>query len=941
MRKLFIFFIIFICIDSVLSQSYSVYFNQIGNTSWSSDNNFSDTTKVVTSYYYDSTGSFYICGYYPSNFLSFVKKYDLNANLLSSFTFDRQDFLYNASKSGIIGANFDHQIIIAGQKSINKSLGLRIVCLDSNLNKIWDVTAPDNTPSSNIYISHVICDSENNVYLTGGQRNLASGDYDYHGVTFKFSEDGVFLWRRDIANNGLPWAGNQIFKINANTVYLGINNSPPSPSSTSYTFFELDKATGNIIRSHSFNPGQFYAGYQVKSFGDYFYLGVGGYRLYKINSNWDTIWSRNIPGSGSFTTDINGNPFFRLSNSIPQRTLYSYDFNGNYRWSRSFSSDFVSVADSQSIYCYTGQSFAKIGFNNNLEIQSEVHNSNISLYNFLINYSEDKKYTVIGRQTAIEKTQVINFNSSGQLINSRREDYNNDYATDFKYFNSFLYVTGINYASGNKTNTFINKYSTTGALQWSTSLVSNSSGSAKIKNICPSPNIIYGTGEELDTITNKYRGILVGLNTSGALISKYRFDNIFNNGSSGEIVSIGSNGAPVPIISGYFKDNSNRNKIFISRNNGNSVVFLDTVNALSNTNDSIASFYTDQFNYSYLAYNSYSAGLSIGYGIIKINPEGLLIYSKYTANPSGAFIKKFMADISGFGYALLSSNLNGNYDLITQKLDTNGSILWTDTYNNPSGTDDIAADMVMDLNLNVIVTNNFINSTGKLDAFIMKLSNNGERLWNKIYNSPNKFVIKRLSTDDLRSFYLSGISTDEGNSNKRMLTIQYDKDGVYRNTTSYNTRDTSLLSFSNDFMETIVTNVEGGTKKMFAATNVNKLSKGSDILLNFFNAMITNIENENTIFANGFNLSQNYPNPFNPSTLIKFSLPYDGVAKLSIFDINGREIAVLVNKSFSAGEYDEKFDGSKVASGIYFYKLEFLGLNGQKFSDQRKFILLK
>lgn len=938
MRKLLIIFIFSVCITSLQSQSYTVNFHQSTPVSWGSPNKLSDSLKVVRNYYYDSNAFVYVCGHYPSTLLSFVKKYDFDANLKSSFIFDSQVFLNtNANITG----NSKGQIIVAGQKDNGISICLRVVCLDSNLNKLWDVVAPDNAPPSYIYITHITCDSENNIYITGAQRNLVSGDYDYHGVIFKYSQTGVFLWRRDIVNNGSPWGGNQVFKINANTIYLGINNV--TPTSTYYTFYELDKLTGNIIKSRSFSAGVGYATYQIKSFGDNFFLGVGGYRIFKINSDWDTLWSRNLAGYGLFDIDKNGNLFFSLSSVTVNPTLHCFDNNGIYKWSRNVASTIM--ADSLSVYCYgvnaASRVLTKIGFNNNIEMQSEFHNPYVSLYNLVVNSSEDKKYTVIGRQFDNGITHVININSSGLITNSRSENYNNDYATDFKYFNPALYVSGINSTTANKTSTFINKYSTTGVLQWSTSLINHSLGSGAIKNICPTPTAIYGTGEELDTVNNKYRAVLVELNTNGAVISKYRFDNVFNNGSSGEIVSIGTNGAPVAIISGYFKDGANRNKIFVSRNNGSSIVFIDTINTVENTNDSIASFYTDQFNYSYLSYNSYSSGISIGYGIIKINPEGLVLYSKYISNLSGAFVKKYEVDISGFGYLLASSKVNGNYDLVTQKLDANGNVLWTDTYDNTIDTDDLAADMVLDINLNITITSNFTNSTGKLDAFIMQLSNNGERMWNKIYNSQNKFIVKKLSTDDLRCFYISGISTDEGNNYNRMLTLQYDKDGNYRNTTSYNTRDTSLLSFSNDFMGNIITNVEGGTKRMFSVANINKISKGSEIKLNFFNSIITSTTKENNIITANFSLSQNYPNPFNPSTVIKFSLPSPGFAKLSVFDINGREIAVLVNRAFSAGEFEEVFDGSKVSSSIYFYKLEFLGLNGQKFTDQKKFILLK
>jgi hypothetical protein len=80
-----------------------------------------------------------------------------------------------------------------------------------------------------------------------------------------------------------------------------------------------------------------------------------------------------------------------------------------------------------------------------------------------------------------------------------------------------------------------------------------------------------------------------------------------------------------------------------------------------------------------------------------------------------------------------------------------------------------------------------------------------------------------------------------------------------------------------------------------------------------------------------FSLSQNYPNPFNPSTTIQYSIPpspfYEkgergGFVTLRIFDIVGREVAVLVNETKEAGSYEVEFNASYLASGIYFYRIQ-------------------
>ncbi len=85
-----------------------------------------------------------------------------------------------------------------------------------------------------------------------------------------------------------------------------------------------------------------------------------------------------------------------------------------------------------------------------------------------------------------------------------------------------------------------------------------------------------------------------------------------------------------------------------------------------------------------------------------------------------------------------------------------------------------------------------------------------------------------------------------------------------------------------------------------------------------------------------FVLNQNYPNPFNPSTTISFTLDRDGFVSLNVYDVAGRVVATILNKTMTAGSYDVGFNAKSLSSGVYFYKL--------KTADQemtRKMILLR
>jgi hypothetical protein len=91
-----------------------------------------------------------------------------------------------------------------------------------------------------------------------------------------------------------------------------------------------------------------------------------------------------------------------------------------------------------------------------------------------------------------------------------------------------------------------------------------------------------------------------------------------------------------------------------------------------------------------------------------------------------------------------------------------------------------------------------------------------------------------------------------------------------------------------------------------------------------------------TVIPNEFFMDQNYPNPFNPVTNIKFGVPALSKVKITIFDALGREMNTLINNFLEAGAYEVQFDGSKYASGIYFYRID-----AGSFVQTKKLMLVK
>jgi hypothetical protein len=90
-----------------------------------------------------------------------------------------------------------------------------------------------------------------------------------------------------------------------------------------------------------------------------------------------------------------------------------------------------------------------------------------------------------------------------------------------------------------------------------------------------------------------------------------------------------------------------------------------------------------------------------------------------------------------------------------------------------------------------------------------------------------------------------------------------------------------------------------------------------------------------------FSLQQNYPNPFNPTTNIGYQLKANSFVTLKVYDVLGREVATLVNGDQSSGSHSVIFDGSRLSSGVYLYRIDALGGNGQRFSAMKKLVLMK
>ena len=102
------------------------------------------------------------------------------------------------------------------------------------------------------------------------------------------------------------------------------------------------------------------------------------------------------------------------------------------------------------------------------------------------------------------------------------------------------------------------------------------------------------------------------------------------------------------------------------------------------------------------------------------------------------------------------------------------------------------------------------------------------------------------------------------------------------------------------------------------------------------NKVMLAVKEGNPNLPTSFELAQNYPNPFNPTTKIEFALPQSSRVSLTVFNILGQTVDVLLDRDLPAGYHEVDWNAGRYASGVYFYRLQ-----AGNFVETRKMLLLK
>jgi hypothetical protein len=370
-------------------------------------------------------------------------------------------------------------------------------------------------------------------------------------------------------------------------------------------------------------------------------------------------------------------------------------------------------------------------------------------------------------------------------------------------------------------------------------------------------------------------------------------------------------------------------------------------------------------------YSKGSGSSGLDYETIKYNPSGLVQWAQRYNGPG---------DSSDIAYALtrdVSDNIfvtgesfgsTSNYDYATIKYNSTGVQQWIARYNGPGNSSDCANAIAADYSGNVYVTGRSTGVGTGIDYSTVKYSFSGVQTWVQRYNSSNgSDEAKSIAVDDYGGVFVTGQSfgnnidyctigyiqtppppaliSPPNNSTGITLTPVLDWSDVPTANT-YRVQVSTSSGFGSFVINQRVLNfsvyqvqenaLQNSTQYYWRVRDSNAVGASSWSSVWNFTTTPIGIKPISSHIPNDYRLYHNYPNPFNPSTIIIFDLPKPGYVGLSVYDILGKELKVLVSEKLNAGSYKVDWNADKYPSGVYFYKL-----HTESFSDTKKMVLLK
>jgi hypothetical protein len=457
------------------------------------------------------------------------------------------------------------------------------------------------------------------------------------------------------------------------------------------------------------------------------------------------------------------------------------------------------------------------------------------------------------------------------------------------------------------------KYSPSGTIIWQSVYSENDSGAIGSKLAKDMSGSIYVAGYRTGTLLGS-RLLLVKYSSTGVLLwSRTYFDGVVRYEPSDIIIDNSGN----VYVSAHSYQTHQRTGVIIK--------YSPEGNELWRRNDSANVFDIHLDNQNNLIVLSYR---STGYHIYKTMSNG--------AEQWRLFISSVCGTCSNRG-SIVTDSMNNiyitgrkNYDVYTVKLSPSGSFMWEKYYiNNDGGSR--GSKILLDKMESSIIIGGSIDDANDINFLALKYSLSGDLVWSKTYNNSieSNEIFENMSMDSYSNIYLTG-SIDNGifQTQKDFVTVKLSPSGATNWVVRFNGE-----GINEDYPCSVLSD---NNLNVYVFGTSEGISTNYDYALVKYSQLLTGINQTNNSIPDSYMLNQNYPNPFNPITRIEFSIPVAGNVNVSVYDILGNEVEVIVHDNLQPGTYSVDFNAEKYSSGVYFYRL----VSGN-FTDSKKMIIAK
>ncbi len=834
--------------------------------------------------------------------LLWEKKY--NGNLINSFAspvdlqFDRKGNIILLGYGGRVENNV----------AVNDSL--LIMKYSSFGFRVW--TAETNNDSI-IYKAHCFIDDSNNIFISGESTAFS------HQIKFvKYNDQGKLIWNSSyfdknyyytaigvVTNlNGQHFVTASATTLNFNSKWFTImldkdgqqkwgKYENKDSSSNVYETPLLIKSDDNFISV---------LGYENKNdFSNFF--------LTKYDSNGNKISEQSyIDTTNEFVQKVALDNLDNLYTAgfiqNPDKIyLIKFDSNGNKTWSNNFLSGGIK------------------GTNTGMDLVL-----NDSEYIFLTSEDSSKKAGI--NEVITSKYDIAN---GKEIWTVRSNEYSQHHVTSMLVDNqSYTFLTGwIQNGKGDNKDYITVKFNSQGQLLWGCRYYGPANSTDIPKAIAiDNEGSVYVTGESmginsnLDFATIKYSSI-------GVEQWQERYDG--GNIDIPQAIAVGPDGN-IYVAGSSLGTGSNYDFVTIKYNKFGQLQWIQRYNDAVNGKDSVVSIAIDKLGNIYVAGTSDSTNSLHTFLVIKYSSSGGRLWTKRYHNSINEWeeAKKIVIDsknyiyITGTGYSSDTKD-----DITTVKFNSEGIYQWDANWNDPNNSMDEVTDIKADKNGNIYLTGYGTGSGIKNDFVTLKYDSSGNQKWAITYNSSKNtddFAVS-LALDYLQNSYIVGYN--QINKYNNYFLVKYDTNGVklwdedLQNNPS--TNGIPIGVFVNDKGSIIIGGNAGNIS--WSMFNLTEYSQPGFIPTGISESL-------NKVYT--YRLYQNFPNPFNPVTTIKYTIPKSSFVYIKLYDILGREIKTLVAREETAGNYEIKFNGSDLSSGIYFYTMSV-----DNYIATKKMIMLK